>query len=259
MDGLEWKRSKYNTAVRWFLRKMEGWAARRADLLVADSTAIKHHLKQAYGRDAAFISYGACADIRPETGHLTPYGLRPKTYYLAIARFVPENQLETIIQGYLDSRVEAPLLIIGDHGNAFGRHLLRRYGDTAIRFPGAVFQKEVLDSLRHYARLYFHGHSVGGTNPSLLEAMACRVAICAHDNPFNRAVLNEEAFYFQDEKGVRRAIQEIAVSGEVEGWVSGNEEKIRIDYRWEEVARRFEALFYQSLGSGPAKTIKKAV
>jgi glycosyltransferase involved in cell wall biosynthesis len=108
----------------------------------------------------------------------------------------PENNVEIIIQGYLGTKHPYPLFIIGSTDNKFGEYLTGKYNSQGIKFAGSMYDKNLLNNLRFFSSIYFHGHSVGGTNPSLLEAMACGCNIAAHDNIFNKAVLANEAQYF---------------------------------------------------------------
>ncbi|MEZ5038824.1 MAG: DUF1972 domain-containing protein [Saprospiraceae bacterium] len=247
MDGLEWKRSKYSPLVQRFLYKMEAWAAQKADALVADSEVIQTYLKDHYQQDAAFIPYGAHLGISPNVQDLAPWGLVAKQYFLAIARFVPENNLEPIIQGYLASQHPFPLVLVGELRHRYGQYLQKRYASSRVVFIGSIYDQAMLDSLRFHAGLYFHGHSVGGTNPSLLEAMACQVPICAHDNPFNRAVLGTEALYFEGDKAISAHLsnwEQIAFPFQ---WIVANAEKIQHKYHWEKILDAYEGLFGRML------------
>ena len=114
----------------------------------------------------------------------------------------PENNIEPVIKGHLLSQTKKPLVIIGSYSNKFGDYLYQKYSSDKIQFWGAVYDFDILNCLRFYAYLYFHGHSVGGTNPSLLEAMASYSLIAAHDNVFNRTILEKDAFYFLNEEDV---------------------------------------------------------
>jgi glycosyltransferase involved in cell wall biosynthesis len=196
MDGLEWKRAKYNKWVQKFLKFSEWLVVRKSHHLVADSVGIKAYLDQKYKRDAFFSAY--TADI-PETfdeTKLQSFMLTPQSYDLLIARMEPENNIEKIIEAYLLSGTARNLIIVGGIHVGYGQYLFQKYNSAKIQFRGAVYEKDRLDALRHFSRLYFHGHSVGGTNPSLLEAMACDCRIIAHNNEFNRGVLEQDALYF---------------------------------------------------------------
>ena len=210
MDGLEWKRKKYNWFTRQFLKKSEAWAANRADLMIADNPAIKKYLEGKYKMKAVYIPYPVDIPVINEEKALETleaHSLQPHQYYLAIARMEPENNLEMIIEGVLASGSAHPLVIIGNPSNSYGRWLVNKYQSNRVRFPGAIYEKEMLDELRFFSAIYFHGHSVGGTNPSLLEAMACGCRIAAHGNEFNTEVLKREGEYFLSSPEISDVVQ----------------------------------------------------
>ncbi len=246
MDGLEWKRSKYSKGVRRFLRKSEKWAATHADALIADSPEIANHLWQSYQKSSFEIAYGAEIPTHYDTSALDPYQLKPGRYFLLIARMVPENNIETIIKGYLQSGSNLPLVIVGNTNTRSGSEWKRTYGGENIRFTEGIFEIPIIDSLRHYCALYFHGHSVGGTNPSLLEAMAAEALIAAHDNPFNRAVLGEHAAYFSKVEEVAQWIHSFKKLPQAD-WKKANLEKIRTVYTWERVVDAYEEMMLKCI------------
>lgn len=235
MDGLEWKRAKYNRLTRVFLRFAEKRAVVRSDVLIADAKAIGRYLSGRFGKQAVFIPYGADIPRNPAPDVLDTYGLRPFGYHLVIARFEPENNLEMIIQGHLEAPSTMPLILIGNPDNAFGKRLRKRYRHPGILFTGALYDTVPLDTLRHFSRLYFHGHSVGGTNPSLLEAMAAGCLIAAHENEFNREVLGEDAYYFEDATQIAALVRSSPCRCDHAGFLDHNLEKIRSCYRWDNV------------------------
>lgn len=240
MDGLEWKRTKYGRLTKQFLKRAERWAARHGDILISDSPAIRDYILQKYRKDSVYIPYGA---IIPENYNETVLGkwnLPAGQYLLAIARMEPENNLEMIIKGYLASQKKYPLILVGNTGNKFGSYLVKTYSQENIRFVGAIYDQESVNNLRHYAALYFHGHSVGGTNPSLLEAMACRCNIAAHDNVFNKAVLTDGADYFSGEEDVARIIDNHVISRDRQ---EKNLGKIKTLYNWQNIINEYETVF----------------
>lgn len=207
MDGMEWKRSKYSKSVQKFLMYAEKIAVKRSNFLVADSLGIKAYLDQKYKKTSFYSAYTAVIPSDYSEAILTPYSLLPKSYNLVIARLEPENNVQTIIEAHVLNKFNFPLLVVGNHQTKYGNYLAEQYKQFPhIRFVGSIYQKSVLDSLRHYAQYYFHGHSVGGTNPSLLEAMACGCNIIAHNNIFNKSVLEEHALYFDDAASLHKIL-----------------------------------------------------
>lgn len=248
MDGQEWKRAKYNRGVRLFLRYAERLATRRSRWLVADSGEIEKYLREKYAVPVRYIPYGA--DIPVRYAEQTPgeWGLAAGRYDLVIARMEPENNIEMAIMAKLAATDPIPLVIVGNN-NGYKRRLVKKYGhQQQIRFLDAVYDPEKINSLRHFSRIYVHGHSVGGTNPSLLEAMACGCRIVSYHNVFNAWVLGEKAFYYQSPAGLA-ALFSTFDAGQYEEMIGRNLEKIREEFNWESVTRAYEKLFYDAIGA----------
>lgn len=246
MDGQEWKRSKYRPVVRKFLKYAEKLAVKRAKYLVADSHPIEAYLLKKYKKPVRYIAYGA--NIPPKTDPSVPrsLGLKNKAYDLLIARMEPENNIEMAIEAKLMTQQNIPLVIVGN-SNDYKNQLVNRYAQhSQIKFLEAIYNTAVVDSLRYYCRYYIHGHSVGGTNPSLLEAMACSCVIMAHRNPFNQSVLGDEALYFNTKITLAEAFQS-ALSDVYPVWVSKNLEKIKHEYNWDFITEQYEKLFLDAI------------
>ena len=246
MDGLEWKRSKYNRATQRFLRKAEQWAVQCSDALIADSPAISDYLQERYQRASVYIPYGATLY---EPGPAAAALIRPYTpaaygYDLLVARFEPENSIRKVLQAYA-RHPDRQLVLVGNHqATPFGRTCFREFGSRKnLNFIGAIYEEATLNALRYYSRLYLHGHSVGGTNPSLLEAMACHALIAAHDNPFNRAVLRDTAFYFSESEDLEHIISETPDKSYYQPWLQQNRERILSDYNWNTIVEQLELQF----------------
>jgi len=205
-DGLEWKRSKWNRFARWYLRRSEAFAARVATGLAADSRAIADHFQKAYRRSSYFVGNGA--DLWEPTDESTPsrYGLKPYEYLTIVCRIEPENNVDLLIEGYLASGVEYPLVVIGGANyNSPYVSSLRRYESDRVRFTGIITEKSELMDLRYFAAAYLHGHEVGGTNPSLLEALGCGNCVLAVDVPYNAEVLADSG---------------VLIPKEIDGWAT---------------------------------------
>lgn len=207
VDGMEWQRSKYNGATRKFLKWAESLAANHAQVLVADSPRMQQHFENTYGKNTAFIPYGADVFTNIDNSIPSRFGQQAHGYFLLVARMEPENNIEMIIRGHVASQHPYPLLVVGNTSNKYGTYLRQTYQSGNIRFIGPVYDQDELSNLRYFSAKYFHGHSVGGTNPSLLEAMACNCNIAAHNNIFNKAVLEENADYFSTTEEVTALIQ----------------------------------------------------
>ena len=250
MDGLEWKRSKYNKWVRKFLKVAERWAVKSSDYLISDSKGIQSYLKKSYGRDSEFIAYGADLFTEQNASILSDFKIEPGAYNMLIARMEPENNIEIILDGAVNAEVKIPFLVVGKQDvNAFGKYLVEKYKDHAhIQFLGGIYDLEILNNLRYYSRLYFHGHSVGGTNPSLLEAMASNTLIVAHKNDFNAAILEGEAFYFQNKEEIADYINTIRAKEDHSSYLEKNKRKIEELYSWERINQHYLDFFLQIHG-----------
>lgn len=244
MDGMEWKRSKYGAGVRRFLRFAERTAVKRSDILVADSVAIQKYLEQKYGASSTYIAYGAKLFNSPDASVPGRFGVEEYRYNMLIARMEPENNIEMILDAVRISSSPYRFLVIGKTENKFGRYLRKKFaGEQRIIFTGPIYEDVIVNNLRYFSNLYFHGHSVGGTNPSLLEAMGCQSLVVAHDNEFNRAVLDANALYFSSAKDAAVHIDNIhKEQSEYQGMVSRNYETVRNKYSWDRIVHQYEEL-----------------
>lgn len=249
MDGLEWMRSKWNRPTRWLIRQLEKLAVNKSHLLVSDNKGIQNYYKNIFNKESAFIPYGAEPICEVDSAYLQSFSLKEQDYYLLIARLEPENNIETILDGYLISQyTDRPFIVIGNFENKYGHYLKLKYSNTSIRFVGSIYDKMALDSLRHNARIYFHGHSVGGTNPSLLEAMACQTFIVAHDNEFNRSVCADNALYFTSKEDVSSLISTYDCGYEmmILQMKQDNLRIIKDSYSWKHIVDSYEELFIKA-------------
>ncbi|MEJ0106384.1 MAG: DUF1972 domain-containing protein [Bacteroidota bacterium] len=243
MDGLEWKRTRYTKKVQRFLKYAEKLAVNHSDYLIADSVGIQNYLKQQYQKDSIFIPYGADLFNDPDSSCLKKYNVEKYNYNMLIARLEPENSIEMILDGVVLSATNEFFLVIGKHETKFGEYLKKKFrSHDNIRFIGGIYDINVLNNLRHFSNLYFHGHTVGGTNPSLLEAMSSQALICAHDNIFNASILGSDAFYFSTPREVseqiRRQKKELNLK-----MIAANEDKITNTYTWPNIIRQYSAHF----------------
>jgi glycosyltransferase involved in cell wall biosynthesis len=249
MDGLEYKRSKWSRTVQQIIEHLEGIAVRNSPHLIADNLGIYAYLKSKYRVESLYLPYGADVIEKFDPECLAKYSLQPRKYLMLIARIEPENNVETIIQAHLNANCALPLIVVGSPTTSFGKYLTSKYQNEAIRFVGGIYNKSHLDSLRHFSLGYFHGHSVGGTNPSLLEAMACETFIISHNNPFNSSILGGSALYFDDEPSLREVITNFVTleSKHAEIFKAENAERIKTLYNWDVVTAQHEQLFQKLL------------
>lgn len=245
MDGLEWKRSKWNFITKRLMRHFEKLAIKKSHYLIADNIGIQQYYKDNHNIESIYLPYGADAVYEFNNDVPASYDLHPDKYFMLVARLEPENNVGMILDGYLGSGSSYPFMVIGNHNNKYGAYLKERYKNSNIRFAGGVYDKGKLDSLRCHAKAYFHGHSVGGTNPSLLEAMASRSFIFAHDNDFNKGVLEANAIYFSSSQQLAELIvnMETLSANHKERFLEGNLHKILNYYNWKRVIKLHEAVF----------------
>lgn len=247
MDGLGWKRSKWNRVLKGFIRFCERRAVRRSDALISDNPGIRDYYLESFGVESTYIPYGAVLFSDPGAEVLEEIGVSENQYYMLVARLEPENNIEMILDGYLASGSKLPFIVVGGLSTKYATVLLSKYGPTSrIRFVGGIYDYSKLSSLRWYSALYFHGHSVGGTNPSLLEAMASNAFIVAHDNAFNRTILGDDAMYFDSSTQVSAVIANPPAGREKAS--ANNRNKIATVYTWENVVNQHIQLFESMVG-----------
>ena len=233
MDGLEWKRSKFPKPIQRFLKYAERLAILNSDYLISDSVGIQDYIKNKYHKESVYIPYGANVFKKPERKVLDTYGLKRYQYNILIARLEPENSIEIILDGMVSSKIPTTFLVIGNHQTKYGNFLKTKYIQySKIVFLGGIYDIKILNNLRYYSNLYFHGHSVGGTNPSLLEAMGSGALICAHDNIFNKAILNDDAFYFKSQRDILKIALEVNKKSHI-NLIKNNLYKIKNTYSWQ--------------------------
>lgn len=242
MDGLEWKRGKWRNLAKLFLRVSEAAALRFADSVVADNQAIVDYLSGrckkkttliTYGGDHAelFVQEGRCSKI------LESYDLTSRGYALNICRIEPENNCHLILDAFAKSA--HTIVMIGNWDSSkYGRELKLKYqGFANLRLENAVYNPETISVLRTNSRWYIHGHSAGGTNPSLVEAMFCGCNICAYDVNYNRVSTEGKAFYFKDGDGL------ISLLSDDKDNSKDMSEIARRVYNWHQIALLYESLY----------------
>ena len=247
LDGLEWKRSKWNNIIQNITKTLEKYGVKHSDYLIADNVGIKKYIHDKYNRDSEFIPYGAIAVAIPNPNCLKELGLVPDNYLLSIARLEPENNLETMFDGYIASEIKTPYFVVGNHLTEYGDFLKDKYRNTGIIFLGGIFNKLHLDNFRYYSSFYLHGHSVGGTNPSLLEAMAANTFILAHDNQFNKSVINENAYYFNSPNSLATLLTDNEILKNKLEFARNNLKRIDEVYKWSVVVNQYESYFKRIL------------
>ena len=200
MDGVEWRRDKWGMFAKTWFYINEFSGSHLATLPIADHPEIGRHLRRHGCQRAKVIPYASARVASAPTTPIESMGLTPGNYLVSIARIEPENSILEIVRAFTAKPRRAKLVILGKllPGNAYHQKV-RSAGDGAVLFPGAIYDKQTVEALRVHALAYVHGHQVGGTNPSLVEALGCGNAVVAHDNCFNRWVAGEGQYYFRNE------------------------------------------------------------
>lgn len=249
VDGLEWARSKWSWLARRYLRTMEWVASWSATRVIADAEAIAQRFRQLYPRGApcSYVAYGAPMVFSGEQSSVQG-DVEPEAYFLIVARLEPENHVLEILQGYQLYRQRGgklPLFIVGDHtrSTSYCKTLRTCLGD-GMHFLGAIHDQTRLQALRVGALAYLHGHSVGGTNPSLLEALGCGSVVVAHDNPFNREVLAGNADYFKCPEDIATALDDLErlPKGVLQHRRNAARRTIAERYTWERITLDYQRL-----------------
>jgi len=254
VDGLEWQRAKWKGGGRRFYRMAEALAVRWSNALIADARGISAYYTDEFGVDTELIAYGA--PILKEDSHhlLDETGLNPGKYHLVVARFEPENHVDMVVAGYTASRAANPLVVVGSAPYA-DRYTDLVYGlaDERVKFLGGVWDQELLDQLYRHATTYMHGHSVGGTNPSLLRAIGAGAPTIAFDVEFNREVLGDKGQYFGTSGDVASLVAQAEADPEATFARGAALQQRAHAYDWDDVAARYEAMcqrLVQSTGGG---------
>lgn len=247
LDGLESKRAKWRGAGARYYRWAEKVAVRQGDEVIADAQAIAHHVLATYGRQCTVIPYGAEV-IEPGADRLEELSLIRRDYHLIVARFEPENHILEAVHGYRLSDETRPLVIVGSA--PYSQWYIDKVreaanGDDRIRFLGGIYDQDLLDQLYANARTYIHGHSVGGTNPSLLRAMGAGAPVQAFDCEFNREVTADAALFWSTAEQLTEHLDEIAAGDldeELAHLADAGRTRIAEHYQWDSVTNDYEAL-----------------
>jgi len=249
MDGIEWQRQKWSFPIKiWFyLNEIAGCLL--ANQLVADHPEIKKHLQRwAPAEKITTLPYGAPRVTNADPAPLKDLGVTENNYLLIIARPEPENSILEMVEAFCQRPRGVKLLILGNYQpakNSYHRKVKEAANDDVI-FPGAIYDPRAVESLRLFCRFYLHGHQVGGTNPSLVEAMGCGCAVIAHDNRFNRWVVADGARYFANKHDLSGLLTDLLddtqqVTALRSASIARHEER----FTWHSVLTGYERLFLQ--------------
>lgn len=258
-DGHEWMRTKWSAPVRKYWKESEHLMVKYADLVICDSKNIEKYIKEEYAKynpETTFIAYGsetASSNLKNNdpkyVDWLKKHNLRDGEFYISVGRFVPENNFETMIREFMKSKSTKDFAIITTSNDKFLKELDERLhfsSDKRIKFVGTVYDQKLLKKIRENAYAYFHGHSVGGTNPSLLEALGSTKVNLLYDVGFNREVAEDGALYWTKEEGNLTALIDKADTLNIDQINQLGEKaknRIRQEYKWEYICEKYEKIF----------------
>ena len=244
VDGLEWKRAKWGPLARRWYRISERLSARWGDAVIADARGIQRYYAEVHSITARYLPYGSQA-VQLDEVHLTKRGLTINGFHLLVARFEPENHVFEIVTAYARSDARLPLVVVGStpYGERYAERVrMAGHGDERVVFLGAVYDQAELDSLYAGARTYLHGHSVGGTNPSLLRAAGAETFVLSYDVEFNREVLGDGAWYFKQSELLTTMIEAAEADPTILQRGRATGVAIRRRYNWDVVASSYGQL-----------------
>lgn len=242
IDGLEHRREKWGKLAKWYLKFSEKMAVKYADVIIADNKGIQDYVKEEYKKDAELIAYGGDHVIRYldpkfEADMLGNFSLTPKDYAITVCRIEPENNCHKTLEAF--SKTDNKLIFIGNwERSEYGRTLKEKYSKFSnITIQDPIYDIDVLYALRKNAGSYIHGHSAGGTNPSLVEAMFFGCPILCFDVVYNRASTQNKAYYWKDVNELVELLQCKKLSGDEMKVIAEKE------YTWKTIISQYEMLY----------------
>lgn len=246
MDGVEWRRDKWGWVARtwfWLNERIGCWVGNH---LIADHPKISEHLAtRVSAGKISMIPYGGDEVLAADAAVLQPFGLEPGAFSVIIARPEPENSFLEMVRAFSARQRKHRLVVLGNFQpgtNAYHRAVMESASDE-VTFPGAIYDPAIVQALRFHARFYLHGHRVGGTNPSLVEALGAGCAVIAHDNPFNRWVAGAGAAYFADEAGCADVLERLLTDDRaLSAMQAASRQRFEERFTWPQVLAEYEQL-----------------
>lgn len=266
IDGVMWKRTKFNFIEKLYLKINHDLAIYFADVVIADSMEMIKYVDEKYHNKTLYLSYGIdCPKIVPwnsetltKIENFTGTELLAGEYLLVVARLEPENNIHTILKAFTKANISIPLVVLGDFTSQRYRDEIENITEGSankIFFLGSIFEEDILNMLRQHCKAYIHGHSVGGTNPSLLEAAISKNIILAHNNHFNMEVCKENALYFNNSTDLK--LQMEMVDKKHENYQNIKEEvhnRIKTEYSWDKISNGYKNLLISMENSDVQKS-----
>ena len=259
MDGIEWSRARWGFFRQAILYVNERFAALFGNHLIADHPEIETYLwTRAPRRKVSTITYGADPVVDARKDIVETMGLSPDRYVTLIARPIPENSILELVRAFSSRRRERKLVVLGSYKpdtDEYHRKVMDAASDEVV-FAGAIYDPQTVQALRYYGTAYLHGHTVGGTNPSLVEAMAAGNPVIAHDNKYNRWVVGDGALYFDTVDSADAHISNLLEDADLRRKLSAAAQRRYLDeFTWDRVAGQYEQLLSRFLPRSSTSTV----
>jgi len=247
IDGMEWKRDKWSRFAKWFLKVSEKCAVKFADVIIADNIIIQKYIKSNYNKESELIEYGGdqSIHIKPTKDDIKIFPFLKDQYVFSVSRIEPENNCALILKAFSELN-DIKYVYIGNWNiSKYGRMLKEQYkSHKNVFLLDAIYDIEVLNTIRSNCTIYIHGHSVGGTNPTLVEAMYVGLPILAYDVDFNRETTQNKVLYFTDTKQLRTNLTLLYNDQSQQKRIADNVKKIALDnYNWNIIITKYDKIF----------------
>lgn len=251
MDGMEWTRARWGLIKQAILLANERCAGLAGNVLIADHPHIARYLRQHFGaRRVTTVTYGAHEVISAPTGRVADLGLTPGRYATLVCRPIPENSVLEIVTAWSRRRRGMPLVVVGpfDEEDSY-RRAIRAAASAEVVFPGPIFDQDRLRAVRFYSTMYLHGHTVGGTNPSLVEAMGSGNPVVAHDNVYNRWVAGCDQAFFRGSEDLAETLDDLVTDAHrLRAMGTAARARYREEFTWEHIGSQYDAVLRRCLG-----------
>lgn len=250
IDGLEWKRDKWNKYAKWFLKWSEKVAVKFADEVVADNAAIQTHVKESYNKNSNLIAYGAnhTQKITCSESLVEKYPFLQEKYAVKVCRVEPENNVHIVLEAFAELPKNKLVMVGNWQYSEYGVELFDKYNNYPnIHLLNPIYEPTIINAIRGNANLYVHGHSAGGTNPSLVEAMYLGLPVLAFDINYNRATTHNQAIFFKKKEDLKNQIEQLSSQKLI---TNAQTMKNIADehYTWENIAKLYSDLLPQGVG-----------
>jgi len=244
IDGLEWKRAKWNKYAKWFLKFSEKLAVNNADVVITDNKVIQEYVKSEYNKKSELIAYGAdhVENIDMENEIIKKYNFLKELYAFTVCRIEPENNIHMIVEA-ISLQTKFPLVMIGNWNSSdYGKELRNKYKNfNHIHLLDPIYDQKILNQIRSNCYIYLHGHSAGGTNPSLVEAMALGLSVIAYNVNYNKETTNNKANYFSNAEELKSLLDNISSQDLLE--IGKNMHNVANNrYTWKKISTQYSLL-----------------